>query len=96
MKAAWQMPGWDAAPWILLVVVVWWLVSRAAAHTGKPIQATLWSVCSGLAGIGMVNLLAPVTAVVLPLNWLTCICGVLLGIPGVITLLLLRVLLHVA
>ena len=46
-----------------------------------------------MGALGAVNLLAPVTGVSLALNWATSFMAVVLGAPGVITLLLLDLLL---
>ena len=53
------------------------------------------SVC-GVACLGLLALLAPYSGIVLALNWFTAFVAVVLGAPGVITLLVLRVLLGVA
>ena len=53
------------------------------------------SVC-GVACLGLLALLAPYSGIVLALNWFTAFVAVVLGAPGVITLLALRVLLGVA
>ncbi len=74
----------------LAVLIV--LTALAAARHKHPIRAGLASVLSGIGALGAVNLLAPFTGVSLALNGLSWVFSVLLGIPGVITLLLLRVL----
>ena len=53
------------------------------------------SVC-GVACLGLLALLAPYSGIVLALNWFTAFVAVVLGAPGVITLLVLQVLLGVA
>ncbi len=58
-------------------------------------QAAGSSVC-GVACLGVLALLAPYSGIVLALNWFTAFVAVVLGAPGVVTLLLLRVLLGIA
>lgn len=66
--------------------------SRSSRWLSKAISS---SVC-GVACLGVLALLAPYSGIVLALNWFTAFVAVVLGAPGVVTLLLLRVLLGVA
>ncbi|MDD4850961.1 MAG: pro-sigmaK processing inhibitor BofA family protein [Gemmiger sp.] len=65
-------------------------VARSAAHQKHPLRAVLAGAACGLAGLALVNLLAPYTGVLLPLNRFTAFVGVVLGLPGVIALLVLN------
>ena len=47
----------------------------------------------GIATLGAAALLAPFTGLALAVNWFTAFAAVVLGAPGVVTMLLLRVLL---
>ena len=67
-----------------------WCVSRAAAGQKHPVKALLANAVLGVAALGAVELAAKYTAVSLPLNWFTAFVSVVLGAPGVILLLLLR------
>lgn len=66
--------------------------SRCSRWLSKAIAS---SVC-GVACLGLLALLAPYSGIVLALNWFTAFVAVVLGAPGMVTLLLLRVLLGVA
>lgn len=78
--------------WWLAAAAVLLVVSRAAAQGGHPLRQTMISAACGAGALGAVNLLAPVTGVSIALNWTTAFMAVVLGAPGVITLLLLRLL----
>ena len=82
------MTGWVWGLAALLLACV----SRAAAKGAHPIgQAVLSAVC-GVGALGAVNLLAPYTGVALALNYGTAFAAVVLGLPGVVGLLFLRLL----
>lgn len=66
------------------------VAARSAAHQRHPLRAVLGCTACGLAGLALVNLLAPYTGVALPLNSFTSFVGVVLGLPGVVLLLLLN------
>lgn len=69
------------------------LVGRAAAQSGHPIRSTLWSAVCGIGALGAVNLMAPATGVALPVGYVSSFMAVVLGAPGVISLLFLRLIL---
>ena len=77
-------PVWAAVAVILLAV------GLAAGRHRRPLAAGLVSAVSGVAALGAVNMLAPVTGVGLALNWFTSFMAVVLGAPGVVCLLMLR------
>lgn len=68
--------------------VVW-----AASKAKHPMRRALGSAVCGAASLGAVNLMAGYTGVSIALNYATAFVAVVLGAPGVILLLLLRVLL---
>ena len=71
---------------ILLAVVI------ALFRSGRPVRGLLGSSVQGICALAAVNGAGTFTGVSLGLNWLTGgVCAVL-GIPGVITLLLLKLL----
>ena len=77
-------PVWAAAAAALLAV------GFAAARHRRPAGAALSSAVAGVAALGAVNMLAPFTGVGLALNWFTSFAAVVLGAPGVICLLAMR------
>lgn len=78
---------WGSAGLCLLVV------GRCAAHQRHPIRTLLGAAVCGLGAIAVLALLEPMTGVSLPLNRFTGFVAVVLGVPGVITLLLFQLLL---
>lgn len=68
-------------------------VVAAAMKAKRPLLRALGSAACGAASLGAVNLLAGYTGVAIALNYATAFVAVVLGAPGVITLLLLRLLL---
>lgn len=69
------------------------VVGIAAGRCRRPVKAALSAAVTGMGALGAVNLLAPLTGVSLTLNWATSFMAVVLGAPGVITMLLLDLLL---
>ncbi len=69
---------------VLLAVVI------ALFRSGKPVRGLVGSAAQGICALGAVNLAGAFTGVSLGLNLLTGACCVVLGIPGVIWLLLLK------
>lgn len=59
----------------------------------KPVRRVLAGAGCGVAALGAVNLLAFYTGVSIALNYATAFVAVVLGVPGVIALLVLRVIL---
>ncbi len=68
----------------------------AASRSSRWLSKADGSRVCGVACLGVLALLAPYSGIVLALNWFTAFVAVVLGAPGVVTLLLLRVLLGVA
>lgn len=79
---------------LALAGVILLCVGSAAARSGHPVRSTLSAAACGIGALGAVNLLAPVTGVALALNYATAFVTVVLGAPGVITLLLLQLLMR--
>lgn len=69
------------------------VVARCAARQRHPIRALLGGAVCGMAGLAALALLAPLTGVSLPLNRFTGFTAAVLGLPGVVTLVLLDILL---
>lgn len=78
---------WPAGPAALAVLA---LVGAAAGRHKRPLAASLTAAAAGVGALGAVNMLAPFTGVGLALNWFTSFMAVVLGAPGVICLLCLR------
>lgn len=81
-------------PWVWgaaggCVAVIFW----CAWHQRRPLRTLLAGALCGLGALALVALLAPATGVELPLNRFTAFVAAVLGLPGVVTLLLLRLLL---
>ncbi len=89
MALVWQIFWWIVVGGITLWVLV------AAAKTRRPVRALLSSGVQGLCGLAAVNVVGAFTGVSLGLNWYTGVCCVLLGIPGVVLILLERLILSV-
>ena len=77
-------PVWAVAAAVLLAV------GLAAARHRRPAASGLAGAVAGVAALGAVNVLAPFTGVGLALNWFTSFAAVVLGAPGVICLLAMR------
>lgn len=69
-------------------------VSYTASRCRRPVLTVLLHAAGGAAALAAVNLLARYTAVGIALNFTTAFIAVVLGMPGVILLLLLRLLLQ--
>ena len=67
-------------------------VSLAAARSKLPLATGLGSAISGVGALAAVNLLSAYTGVSIALNFVTAFVAVVLSVPGVVTLLLLRIL----
>lgn len=68
-------------------------VILTASRSKHPVLRALGSAVCGAAALGAVNLLAGYTGVSIALNYATAFVAVVLGAPGVVTLLILRLLL---
>ncbi len=71
------------------VLGITWLVGLFRA--GKPIRRLLGSGVQGACALAAVNVTGALTGVSLGLNWLSGIVCTVLGVPGVILLLILKV-----
>lgn len=80
---------------LIAACLVLGVVGFAAGRAKHPVRASLASALAGISALGAVNMLAPFTGVGLALNWFTSFVAVVLGAPGVITLLFMNVLLRV-
>ena len=68
------------------------VTARGAACRRWPLLGIFGGAACGLAGLGAVALLGPLTGVALPLNALTVGTAVILGLPGIILLMVLNLL----
>lgn len=82
------MPASIAATALLCLLVV----ARTAAAYPHPLREILSGALCGIAGLGAVSLLEPLTGVALPLNTLTVGTASILGLPGVVLLMILNLL----
>ncbi len=83
---------------LLAVTIFFALVSvlctaGAAARMPHAVRQALGSSVCGIATLGVAALLAPFTGLAMAVNWITAFAAVVLGAPGVVTMLLLRVIL---
>ena len=83
-------------PAALFAAVCIVLAGLAAAKHKKPLRSVLGAVLSGTAALGAVNMLAGYTGVSLGLTLLSWFSAVVLGVPGIICLLLLKVIFGLA
>lgn len=70
-------------------------VGRAAAKSEKPVRGALASALLGAGSLAAVNLLSQYTGVAIGLNPAASFVAVVLSLPGVLTLLLVRLALHI-
>ena len=68
-------------------------VLMATIRTGKPLRRLVASGVQGACALGLVDVLGTFTGVSLGFSWFTAGVGLVLGIPGIIGLLLLRLVL---
>ncbi len=73
---------------VLSVCAVVWLVSLIRA--GRPVRRILGSTLQGACALAAVNVSGALTGVSLGLNWLSAVVCATLGVPGIIGLLLLK------
>lgn len=71
-------------------------VAAGASKCKAPFSKALSASICGISMLGLLAVLSPYSGIALSLNWFTSFVAVVLGAPGVVTLLLLRVLLGVA
>jgi pro-sigmaK processing inhibitor BofA len=69
-------------------------VITALFRTKKPIRALVGSGAQGVCALAAVNILGTFTGVSLGLNVFTGLCCAVLGIPGVISLLVLKIIMN--
>lgn len=67
---------------------LWVLIT--AFRNGRPLRRLLGGTAQGACALAAVNVAGAFTGVSLGLNWLSAVACVALGVPGVITLLLLK------
>lgn len=67
-------------------------VCAVLARSRRPWRGALLSAGCGVGALGAVNLFASYTGVGIAVNWYTAFASVVLGAPGVIAMLILRVL----
>ncbi len=78
----------------LFAALVSLLGTAAAAKDARhPVRRALSGALSGAAALGAVNLMAGYTGITIALNYATAFMAVVLGAPGVVTMLLLRAML---
>ena len=82
--------------WAVLAAVGLVCVAWAASRQNHPAARVLAGAFCGLGALGAVNLLGSYTGVTLALNYAAAYASVVLGAPGVITLLVLRAVLGLA
>lgn len=85
--AAGTHPAW----WVLGALILL-AAAVALARSPRPLRRALTGAVCGVGALGAVNILAPFTGVAIALNHITAFAAVVLGAPGVITMLLLRLL----
>ncbi|MEG1931734.1 MAG: pro-sigmaK processing inhibitor BofA family protein [Pygmaiobacter sp.] len=68
------------------------VVATAAAHSRHPLCTALGNGLFGAAALGAVNLLAEYTGISIALSYGTALLAVVLGAPGVVSMLLVRLL----
>lgn len=87
------MINWLQIGLIALLIVTAVAVLTVAARNEKPLRRLFGSGAQGLLAVALVNVTSGLTGVSLGFSWLTAGCGVLLGIPGVIGLVLMQIIL---
>ncbi len=80
---------------IVLLIGVCVALMWAAVKDGKPLRRVASAGAQGLGGLLLVNATAGLSGVSLGFSWMALGGSVLLGLPGVITLVLLRLILSV-
>lgn len=84
--------GAAGAVWWVLGALILLTAALALARSPRPLRRALTGAVCGVGALGAVNALAPFTGVAIALNHITAFAAVVLGAPGVITMLLLRLL----
>ncbi len=87
------MMDWMQIAFIALLVVTAIVVFTAAVRADKPLRRLFGSGLQGLGALALVNVTAGLTGVSVGFSWLATGCGVLLGVPGIIGLVLMQIVL---
>lgn len=75
---------------ISLAVIYGFIYLILAAKTGRPFKTILFFSAAGVLGLVLVNVTARYSGIYLPVNAYTVGTGTVLGLPGTVSLLLLR------
>lgn len=86
--------GWQIV-WSIIGGIAVIAVGAAAFKTGRPIRSVIGSGIQGLCALAAVNVTGAFTGVSLGLNLFSGACCVVLGIPGVIALLVEKIILGI-
>lgn len=86
--------GWQIV-WSIIGGIAVIAVGTAAFKTGRPIRSVIGSGIQGLCALAAVNVTGAFTGVSLGLNLFSGACCVVLGIPGVIALLVEKIILGI-
>lgn len=86
--------GWQIV-WSIIGGLAVIAVGMAAFKTGRPIRSVIGSGVQGLCALAAVNVTGAFTGVSLGLNLFSGACCVVLGIPGVIALLIEKIILGI-
>ena len=78
---------------ISVCIVLAIIIIHKIMGSRHPLRSALLSMLIGLLGLAAVNLFSFITGVDIPVSRLSLACSAFLGIPGVITMLMLRILL---
>lgn len=76
-------------------VIICIAVAVALMKTGKPVRSLVGSSAQGLCALAAVNVAGAFTGVSLGLNLFSALCCIVLGIPGVVGLLVLKLLFRI-
>ena len=85
------MDGWLTVAVYAVSAAVCLCVGAVLVHSRRPVRGLLGSALQGACALAAVNVTGMFTGVSLGLNWFSCAVSAVLGVPGVITLLLLNV-----
>lgn len=89
LAAGWEkLPDWT--PLSAALVVAGFLVLMLLIRGRRAIRGAVVSAGGGLAALGLVNLTGLLTGVMLPFNVFSTLVCLLLGVPGVVSLLFLQ------
>jgi len=77
--------------WAVGMIVCGYVMAKRYARCRKPFAAALISSLTGLAAHMGINAISTITGVFVSVNYVTVSCSVIVGIPGVIAMLLLKI-----